>query len=55
MIQWIKELSQKLDNQDHSGYSRLRRLQENKFQGHININFTAGKIKSINTYETTSL
>jgi len=55
MIQWIKELEQKLDKPGSVSYNKLRRLQEEKFQGYININFSGGKIKSINTYETTSL
>jgi len=55
MIKWIKELEQALDKPGSVGYSKLRKLQEEKFQGYININFRGGKIKSVNAYDTIPL
>jgi len=55
MIEWIKELESKLDNPNNSGYSKLRKLKEEKFQGNIRINFTAGKISSCNIYDTVKM
>jgi len=55
MIRWIKELESLLDKPGSVGYTKLRNLQEEKFQGNIRINFNAGKISSINPYETISL
>lgn len=55
MIQWIKELERKLDKPGAVGYSKLRRLQEEKFQGNIRINFSNGKISSCNIYDTVKM
>jgi len=52
MITWVKELSVKLDNPGIKGYNKLRRLSEENFQGNIRINFSNGKISSINLYDT---
>ena len=55
MIQWVRELERKLDRPGTMGYSRLRKLKEEKFQGNIRINFNAGKIASFNINETVTL
>ena len=55
VIQWVKELEQKLDKPPEECYKRIRRLKEDGFQGNVRINFNAGRISSINFYETISL
>ena len=52
MIPWVKELDEKLNTKALPGYKRLKVLSEEKFQGNIRINFSEGRIVSVNLYET---
>ena len=55
MILWVRELELKLNKGEAPVYRRLKALREEKFQGNIRINFSEGKIVSVNIYETTKM
>jgi len=55
MISWVKELNEKLDNSTSIEYAKLQKLKEDKFQGNLRINFNAGRVSSINIYDTVKM
>lgn len=55
LIAWVKNLENKINSQRVDSYNRLSKLEEDKFQGNIRLNFSSGRIVSINIYDTVDL
>lgn len=54
-MDWIRELEKKINTTPGEPYDRLRRLEELKFQGNLRVNFSEGKVVSVNIYETVKI
>ena len=55
MTPWVEELETKLNALSERDYNKLKGLIEEKFQGNVRINFSPGRISSINLYDTIKL